>query len=243
MTPQSGWAGERSRDPNARAMGVVYLLYFLTSLLAGALTKGIVVSGQAATTASHILAHEPLYRSGIALDLIANAFYITLTAFFYTLFEPVNRRLALLAAFFSLVGCAIQMLGNLLRLAPLVVLKDAPFVTLFTPEQAQATALLLLTMYSQVFNISFVCFGLFMLLIGWIMLRSAFLPRIFRVFWLMSGVGSLFFLWPPLAKPLFGYILLFVAPAEGGLMLWLLVKGVNVSKWREQAGAKELAQA
>ena len=99
---------EASTSPKARAIGVVYLLYFLTAFFAAFLTKGIVVSGDAAATANNILAHESLYRSGLAVDFSANALYIVLTALLYTLFEPVNRSMSLLAAFFSLVGCAVQ---------------------------------------------------------------------------------------------------------------------------------------
>jgi Domain of unknown function (DUF4386) len=234
---------EASTSPRARAIGVVYLLYFLTAFLAAFLTKGLVVSGNAAATANNILAHEPLYRSGLAVDLIANALYIVLTALFYWLFEPVDRGLSLLAAFFSLVGCAIQIFGSLFRSAPLIVLGDNPFLSVFTSEQLQATALLCFKLYAQVFHVSFVCFALYDLLIGYLIVRSTFLPRILGVLLMCGGVGWLTFLWPPLAISLASYILLLGGLAELFLMLWLLVKGVNVSRWREKAGARHVRAA
>jgi hypothetical protein len=214
-------------------MGVVYLTYFVLGIGSSLLTKGIVVPTDAAATANHILAHQSLYRSAIALDLIANLTYATLTVFFFTLFGPVNRRLALIAMCFSLIGCTLQIAGNLLRIAPLVVLRDPPFPALFAPAQSQAIVLLLLRTYSQVFSISFVCFGSFMLVTGLLMLRSDFLPRLFGVLWIAAAAGWLLFLWPPLARSVFTYILIVGGPAEAGLMLWLLVKGVNASRWRE----------
>jgi hypothetical protein len=89
--------------PGARITGVVYLLYFLTAVFAEFLVRGLVVSGDAAATANNILAHQPLYRLGLATALVATACYVAVTALFYDLFKPVNRSLSLLAAFFSLL--------------------------------------------------------------------------------------------------------------------------------------------
>ena len=232
-----------STSLKARAIGVIYLLYFLTALFAGFLTKGIVVSGDAVATANNILAHEPLYRAGLSVDLIANLLYLALTALFYILFEPVNRRLSLLAAFFSFVGCTVQIVGGLFRLVPLIILGDDHFMNVFTLGQLQATALLFIKLYAQVFSVSFVCFALFDLLIGYLILRSTFLPRVLGVVMVSAGVGALSFLWPPLAASLSPYILLIGGLAELLLLLWLLVKGVDISKWQEQASARPVGRA
>src|SRR5258708_30592412 len=96
-----------------RSTGIVYLLYFLTAMLGAALTP---------TTANKILANVPSFQFGFAVSMISLALYIVVTALFYNLFKPVNRDLALLAASFSLVGCAIQAFGSLFQLAPLVIL-------------------------------------------------------------------------------------------------------------------------
>src|SRR6204780_3182240 len=113
---------EASPRPRARITGVVYLLYFLTAVFGEFFMRGLVVSGDATATANNILAHQPLFRLGLAIGLIAIACYIAVTALFYGLFRPVNRTLSLLAAFFSLVGCAITAFGSVFQLATLVVL-------------------------------------------------------------------------------------------------------------------------
>jgi hypothetical protein len=222
---------EGSPRPNARAIGVVYLLYFLTAFFAAFLMKGLVVSGDAAATAKNILAHEALYRSGFAIDLLANALYIAVTALFYRLFEPVNRSISLLAAFFSLVGCSVQIFGGLFRLAPFLVLGNSQLSNVFTVEQLQAAALLSLKLYAQIFNISFILFALYDLLIGYLIFRSMFLPRILGALLMFAGVGWLTVVWPPLAIALSSFVLPLGGLAELLLMLWLLVKGVNVEKW------------
>ena len=230
---------EARRAPEARTIGVVYLLYFLTAFFGAFLAKGLVVPGDAAATAKGILAHGDLYRSGFAVGLIANAIYIVLTALLYRLFEPVNRNLSLLAAFFSLVGCAVQIFGGVWQLAPLVILGDSQLSSAFKAEQLQAAALLCLKLYSQAFSIALVLFAVFDLLIGYLIFRSTFLPRILGVLLMLAGVGWLTFVWAPLAAVLSPYVLPLGALAEILLMLWLLVKGVNVSAWHERAAARQ----
>ena len=225
----------------ARVIGAVWLAYFLTAILGGYLVKGLVVPADAAATARNIVAHETLYRSGFAVGLIANAIYIALTALLYRLFEPVDRSISLIAAFLSLVGCATQIFGGLFQLAPLVVVGRGQFMGAFNEEQLQAATLLSLKLYSQTFNISLVLFALFGLAIGYLIIRSTFLPRVLGVLMVIAGSAWLSFLWPPLATPLLPYL---VALNIGELVLplWLLVKGVDVSKWHAIASAGEVGR-
>jgi Domain of unknown function (DUF4386) len=234
---------EGSPRPNARTIGVVYLFYFLTAFLGGFLAKGLVVPGDAAATASSILAHEALYRSGFAISLIANVIYIAVTVLFYRLFEPVNRNMSLLAAFFSLVGCTVQISGGILQLAPLVFLGDSQWLSAFTVEQMQAATLLCLRWYSQVFTIALVIFAFYDLVLGYLIFRSRFLPRFLGVVMMLAGVGWLTFVWPPLSTALSAYVLPLGALAEFLLMLWLLVRGVDIVRWQERAGTGQVGGA
>ncbi len=228
---------ERAPRPRVRVTSVVYLLYFLTVMSAEFFVKGIVVPGNAAATANNILAHESLFRVGFAINLIATALYIAVTALFYDLFKPVNRSLSLLAAFFSLVGCAIQALSYVFYLAPFVLLGGAQYLSVFKVEQLQALVLMLLKLRSQAEQIDLVFFGFFDLLIGCLILRSTFLPRILGAPMALAGLGWIIFLAPPLANYLSHYILPLGFLAELLLMLWLLVMGVNVQRWQEQASS------
>src|SRR6476620_9383355 len=176
----------------ARLAGVFYLMDVAFGPGMYALRK-LVVMGDAAKTASNILAHTTLYQLGFAGNLIAIATYVAVTALFYELFKPVNRTVSLLAAFFSLMGCAILGVGCVLYLAPLLALASG---------QAPALALLLLKLYAQSFNTSIVFFSLYCLLIGYLIFRSTFLPRILGVGMMLAGLGWMPFLWPPLTHAL-----------------------------------------
>jgi hypothetical protein len=83
---------------------------------------------------------------------------------------------------------------------------------------------------------SLVFFGPYCLLIGYLIFRSIFLPRILGVLMMFAGLGWLLFL-SPLANHLSTFLKVLGFLAELSLCLWLLVMGVNVQEWKEQASA------
>jgi Domain of unknown function (DUF4386) len=234
---------EASPRLKARIAGVLYLLVFVAAPFAEFFVRGrLVVYGDAAATATNILAHEPLYRLGLAAELITLACDAAVALIFYELLKPVSRSLSLFAAVFRLIFAAIMAVNTLNYFAPLVLLGGGHFLTAFKTDQLQALALVPLSLYGTGYIISLVFFGFHCLLIGYLIFRSAFLPRIVGV--LMAIAGSCYLinsfanlLSPPLQNHLFPYILLLPGVAELSLMLWLLVMGVNVQRWKEQASA------
>ncbi|MFL5510114.1 MAG: DUF4386 domain-containing protein [Gemmatimonadaceae bacterium] len=216
-----------SAQPSARTIGAVWLLYFVISSLGAVFTKGLIVPTDAALTATSILAHAGRYRAGFAFDLIGNAIYLALTALLYGLFRPVNRNLALIAVFFSLTGCIVQIFGELLRLVPVVLLTESHVAGAFTVAQMQAASVLSLAVYNHVYDISFILFALFELALGYLIVKSRYVPRVFGWIWMASGGGWLTFLWPPLARTIWPVLFGLGGLAELGLVAWLLVKGVN----------------
>jgi hypothetical protein len=88
---------------------------------------------------------------------------------------------------------------------------------------------------------SLVFFGPYCLLIGYMIFRSTFLPRILGVLMMLAGVGWLIFL-SPLASHLIPYLKVLGFVAELSLCLWLLVKGLNIERWKAQASAAEKRQ-
>jgi hypothetical protein len=229
MTNDNTFAIEAPSPPSPRTIGWVWVLYFLTGILGTLLTRGIIVSTDAAATANNILTHASLYRAGFAIDLVANLIYVALTALLFRFFMPVNPTLAMLAAFFSLVGCTVQIMGELLRLAPTVVLANPQLANAFDAHQLQAAALLSVILYRSVFQIAFVLFACFELITGYLILKSTFLPRWLGWWWVAGGIGGLTFLWSPLATSIWP-LLLAAGAGEFALPVWLLVKGVDRSR-------------
>jgi Domain of unknown function (DUF4386) len=97
----------------------------------------------------------------------------------------------LLAAFLSLVGCTIQADACTFHLAPLVVLGGSQYLSVFKLEQLQALALLSLKLHAQAFSIGLVFFGFYCFLIGYVIFRSTFLPRIGGLLMAFAGLSYL----------------------------------------------------
>ncbi|MBZ5683282.1 MAG: DUF4386 domain-containing protein [Acidobacteriia bacterium] len=228
---------ETSPRFKARIAGVFYLLTILMRMFVEIFVRNrLVVSDNAAATATNILAHEPLWRWGFAADIIAFASYIALTALLYELFKPVNKSLSLVAAFFSIGASVVQAISSLFHLAPLILLGGTPYLSVFTVEQLQALAFVSLRLRAAAYhNIGLVFFGLYCLLVGILILRSTFLPRILGVLIALAGLSYVLFLSPPLVRSLQPYVLVFPGVGQISLTLWLLVFGVNVQRWKEQA--------
>jgi hypothetical protein len=92
-------------------------------------------------------------------------------------------------------------------------------------------------LYGEGVNICFVFFGVYCVLIGYLVFRSEFLPKALGVLMVLAGMGWLTFLSPPLANDLLPYTLILGFLAELALMLWLLVMGVNVARWKQPTRA------
>lgn len=224
----------------ARMGGLFYLLMAVFGVAATLARRGLIVSGDAAATATNIHAHPSLYLLGYAGDILMDACYVVVTAILYRVFKPVNKNVALIAAAMGLMGCAILAIAYSYALVPLTLLGGAPYLGAFTLEQRQALSYVLLKFYSQVYGTSLVFFSFYLLLTGWLILRSTFMPRILGVI-LMLGVWGLAFLFPPFALKYLVWLRL-GSIGEVLLLLWLLVKGVDSAKWLRQASAARLAE-
>ncbi len=163
----------------------------------------------------------------LAADMISALCYVAVSLLFYDMFKPVSKRLSVLTVFFSLGSCAIVALGCLFHVAALVILRGAQYLNILTVHPLPALALMCLRLRAQVYGISLVFVGLSCLLIGYLILRSTFLPRIVGVLMAVAGLGWLTFLSPPLATHLSPYILAPGVLGEGTLIVWLLVIGVK----------------
>lgn len=230
---------ESSPRSLARMAGVFQLLEAMTAGFGLVIVPSkLVVAGNAAATAANILGHEPLFRLGFASSLIGVVCHIVWALLMFDLLKHVNRRVSLLAVFVILVGSAIQAVTSLFYVAPLLVLKGGSALSAFTAVQSQALAYTFLRLNAYAFDIYLVFFGLWCVLIGFLIFKSNFMPRILGVLLAISGLGWAMFLSPPLATHLFvPYIAAASAIGEIPLLLWLLVFGVNDQRWKEQASA------
>jgi hypothetical protein len=244
-----GHEAETSPQVYARIGGVLYLIIIVAGLFGEAFVRDkLVVSGNPTATAENIRSSELLWRVGIAGNIFHLSCAVALALVFYVLFGPVNRDLALLAAFFNLVSIALEAGSKLYLLAALFPLGKADYLKAFAPEQLHALAYLSIKSHEYGFGVSLIFFGFFCLVLGYLIFRSGFLPKVLGVLMQIAGVSYLtncfaLILAPNLANRIFPAILVPAFIGEASLCLWLITKGVNVAKWKLQVSAKPIRSA
>ena len=226
----------------ARLAGLLYVVVIAAGSFSLSARTGTVVHGDAAATARNLLAAEPMYRLGIAADLIANAAYVGVAALLYQLLRPVSRSLSLLAAFFCLVALAVSA-GNLVNaIAPLTLLGGGNDLAGLGPQQLQAMAFAAIKLQGQGYNIATMFFGFYCFSIGCLVMGARFMPRLVGALMALAGLSWLSDSFATLLAPVGAAHLapIFLATAalgEVSLTLWLVLAGVNADRWRAQAAA------
>lgn len=224
----------------ARAAAVCSLLTLIGGVLAqGLIANRLVNARDAVTTATNILAHRQLYLLGFTVFLAEMSANIATTVLFYVLLKPADRTAALVSLVFGLVGCTIKTLARAFYYAPLLILGGSDYLNVFGASQLQALALLSIKINNVTAGIALVFLGVCTLFQGYLIIKSTFLPRFLGVIAVVSGFGWLSYIYPPLGSALFYYL---VVVAMLGLLVtagWLLVRGVDEQRWREQSARSD----
>jgi hypothetical protein len=224
----------------ARIAGLLYLINIACGIFGELFVRGhLVVAGDPLTTAHRIMTSELLFRSGIAGDLIMHITDIPMTVIFYVLLKPVSKDLSLLAALFGMLQTAILCANKLSLVTVLLLLSGSNYLKAFDPNQLNALALLELTLHEQGFGVGLIFFGVSCLVTGYLMFRSGYFPKILGVLQAIAGIcylinSSAQLLAPALQEKMVPAILLPAFIGEFSTCLWLIVKGVNLSKWNER---------
>jgi hypothetical protein len=217
----------------------LYLLIIASGLFAEAFVRSrLMVPSSAAATAANIAAHGTLLRVGITADLMTFVLAIPVTLILYVLMKSVHKDLALLAVFFNIVQDAIGGVNALNTYRPLQLLGGANYLTAFTEDQLAAMASMSLRTHSVGFAIGLLFFGVYLIVLGYLVLDSRFFPKFLGVLLGIAGACYLInsltvILSPTLSAILFPMILLPAFAGELAFALWLVVKGVDASKWRD----------
>jgi uncharacterized protein DUF4386 len=182
-----------------------------------------------------------LWRLSVAGDLIVVLCAVPLLWIEYLLLRPVSKHLVLLAVLFNLVSLAVESISKLFLLVVMPTLGSADYLRAFEPQQLQILANLALSSHDIAFNIALIFFGFTCLVNGYLIFRSGYLPKLVGILMQLAGLSYLTACFAALFAPAFAdlitpAILLPPLIGESSFCLWLLVKGVNIAKWKERVG-------
>jgi len=226
----------------ARIAGVLLLLSIMAGIFGEVYVPSkLIVSGDATATARNITTFNSLFRLGFATYLVEALCDVALALILYVLLRPVQKNLALLAAFFGLISTALYAVAELFYFAAGIILAGADYLKSFSPDQLSALALLSLKMFGYGGGIFMVFYGVASVLRGYLIFRSGYLPRFLGVLLMLAGLGFIMknfalVLVPAYASDAF-LLPMFVAGVA--LTVWLLVRGIDVPKWEAKAAALE----
>ena len=214
--------------------GVAIIIMALVAGFAyGFVLDTLIVQGDATTTANNIKASEVLFRIGIFSWLAILILDVLVAWALYVFLKRVNNSLSLLAAWLRLMYTAILGTALLNFVIVLLLLSGADYLSVFETDQLHAQVLLFLNAFHDIWSIGLVVFGLHLLALGYLVLKSVYIPKLLGVLLLIASLGYLITNLANLLLPNYEDYkaiteLIFIVPmiiGELGLGLWLLIRG------------------
>ena len=226
----------------ARLGGVMYLIIIVLGIFGELVRRRLVVANDAIATVGNIRAHELLWRTTVATELVSLVCVTVLMLTWLAILRPVGRDLTWVAVFFALTAHAVGAVSLLDTLAALFPLGDAPYLRAFSPDQLAALTRLVLREQGHAYGVGLLLSGCFFLIAGPLIFRSGYLPKTIGILYTIAGVGYVahtfaLVLAPSIADGVFNVVAPFILLGETSLSLYLLMKGVNVDGWNRRQRA------
>ena len=208
-------------------------LYVLTSIMGffamGYVPGKLIVTSDAALTASNLVAHETLFRLGIAGQLVSQAGFIFVALALYQLLQRVNRRQASLMVTLIVVSIPIAFLNELNFLAAIVLVHGADSLASIDKPQREALAMLFMKLHGRGLAVAEIFWGLWLFPLALLVYRSRFLPRFLGIWLSLAGFAWVMLSLTSIVLPQYqDKVYTYTQPAmlgEIAFMLWLLIKG------------------
>jgi hypothetical protein len=228
-------AGSTIASPKrlARIAGLLYLVVGLLGAFAfAAVYSTMYVAGDAAATASNLVANAGLVRIGVAADLIQVTFWVFLSLTLYALLRHVNAYAARAMVVLVVIGASISFFNILFEFQGMRVATDPTYIAALGAAGSNALAMLMLDLQHYGYYIAGIFFGLWLVPLGYLAFKSNMFPKALGIVLVVGGVGYLFdtlaaFVAPELTATIHPLAALLGIVAEVSLLAYLLVKGVR----------------
>ena len=191
----------------------------------------LIVQGNAAETAKNIIENKALFTAVLFGYLITFICDVLVAWALYVLLKPVNENLSLLTAWFRLVYTMIALVALLNLVTVLRLVNSSDALTVFQPDQFNAQVMIFIDAFRSNWYFGLLFFGIHLGLLGYLVFRSEYIPRILGMLLIVAGLGYLLTTLKPYLFP--GINLAFAEYTFYGeliFMLWLLIKGPRIAE-------------
>lgn len=171
----------------ARITGLLYLGLAITGLLGYMLIRNqLFVVGNPEETLANLVQHEFLARLGIVVEMGIVITQALAALSFYRLFNSFNTFAAGAIAAFGLVNAAAILTSAALLATALDVSQDASLTMAGTTA---ATTQLMYIASGHLWTVGGIFFGLWLIPMGWLALRSGWMPSVLGWILMIGGAG------------------------------------------------------
>ena len=169
--------------------GLAYAVLIVLGLVFNFVVLGLIEPDDAAATVRHIADSDALFRTGLVAFIIVLIADAVVAWGLYAFFQRTSRELSAFAAWFRLLYVAIAgaALLHLLRAAKLV--DGTGYTAAFEQGQREAQVMLSLDGFLYGWRIALVVFGVHLLLLGLVILKSDYAPRALGILVTLAGLG------------------------------------------------------
>jgi len=196
-----------------------------------ALYPKVVIPGDIVQTSQNITAHGGTFVAAILCYLVTFIDDLVIAWALYFLLAPANRAMSLLTAWFRLMYTAVALFGLLNLVTAYRILHNPDYLTFFGADQLHAEVKLLLDSFRYDWSIALVIFGIHLVLLGWLVYKSGYIPRILGILLVINGLGWVVDSLKPYLYPDAHLRFIFVTYfAELIFMAWLLIRGWKIQE-------------
>lgn len=226
--------GGLDRRRAAVIAGIGYVLIFGLSIFANFFVReGLVVSDDAAETAQNVAESGTLFRFGLAAFLAIFLIDIVVAWALHVVFRTEHHDVSLIAAWSRLVYTVFLGVAAIFFFQALALYENAAVVEVISAAERNAQALVALELFNSTWLIGLAAFGLHLILLGALVIRSSDAPRWLGRAMVVAGVAYIldttaYSLLAEYAEHADFFLLMVALPsviAEGWFGLWLLISG------------------
>jgi len=228
---------DQSQRKAAKVAGFAFLFAIAIVVFSNfSINFRFIIPDEAAETARNIIANQTLFRINIVCNLIYLVTVLVMLTSLYVILKPVNRGLALAAAFFRLIYALMWGIMALNTFSALRLLGDASYLPVFEADQLQTLSRLHLSSSWDAYYVGLPFWGLASAVCSYLWLRSRYIPGVLAVSGIISSVWLVICAFVFIIFPDFGEIVnlwFFDTPLvlfEITLGFWLLFKRLKPAR-------------